>query len=55
MFGNVFAVTVILLWLVVVGGAGYTIFLLGRAAYRRLRHNSRRDVEQKRRGSPHLR
>lgn len=41
MFGNVFAVTAILFWLVVLGGTGYAIFLMGRATCRRLRRNSR--------------
>ncbi|MEW2006719.1 hypothetical protein [Microbacterium sp. NPDC079208] len=55
MFGNVFAVTVILLWFVVVGGVGYAMYFMGIAAYRQLRHNSRHDVEQERRGRPDLR
>jgi len=55
MFGNVFAVTVIFFWLVVVGGTGCVIYFSGRSAYRRLQRNSRLDIEQEHRGSPHPR
>ena len=37
MFGNDFAIVALLVWLLVVVGAGGALFLLGRAAFRVLR------------------